>query len=212
MQMDFSANLAACEVIPPESPDYTGALLVVDLPSRSLTPKETQLLSHYRDNHGWQFGCGLTLFAAVGFAEQHGRVPSDGAEFLAYSNPEYATEDGLRRLARLPGPERLHQVASALNPATGRMYTTFESAQWSPFGVLIRKEQGEKATKSMPFHWRDSGSEETQTEFRQYQAWHLVVYGQRPGSVLVDKFIWTDQAGSGRTPSLCGCGKGKKAP
>jgi hypothetical protein len=144
---------------------------------------------------------------AINFYEMYGRPPSDGADLLALYSTKWITPGGVARFRGLSVSDLLSNGAwRCINPATGHFYTSFSSTEWSPFAVLVEPVSGEGAVKAIPGGVWDESTQTWVSGMVAFKMWHVVVYGENPGSVLIDKEIGREVGtGEKRRSGLCGC-------
>jgi len=211
--MDFTPALQSSEFIPLEikdqprsSSDWSG-FAQVDLGYTDLTKAEERIVGMYRMLSGDRFSCRLAMSYAINFYEQYGRPPCDGTDLLALYTAKWTTPGGVARFKDLSVSEMLSRGAwRCINPATGRFYDSFSSTEWSQFGILVEPVAGEGAVKAIPGGVWDESTQTWVSGMVAYKMWHVVIYGEQPGSVLIDKEIGREVGTGERSGSgLCRC-------
>jgi hypothetical protein len=125
-----------------------------------------------------------TVRLACAFEHEHGRLPVDGIELFNWFGPiklipliEGASWDDHnlspgKRLSAFP------MLLRVVNPATGRVYSTFQESSGAPFGVHLRKTGTESTVKLSDLSGGD---------VRHIPAvdWEVTIYGSAQDRVLI---------------------------
>ena len=206
VQQEYTNIIAEVEILPPAEIDFARFIRPTDLHSKQLTSLESKHLSLYYLTKWYPLGCEVTIRHAFRYIQQFGVVPANGIDLMKWLKPEIFTTDGFAEFRLLPADEQLLIVHGGINPSTGRLYETFTDETWHQFGICISKLEGEDAIVEIPVAPdRLEPGEDFRTEPR--QGWRIILFGEEPGSVLIDKVIRTmvHEAPVAATGS-CGCG------
>lgn len=180
-----------------------------DLLITDLTDADKQMLGAFRTPGGKLFGCPYSIGRAIELSEHWGRLPRSGIELLALYNSRMLSEEGLEDWLAATPDMRLETVRRAVNPATGRLYATFQSNGLESLSIDLDKLEGESGTRLLPFTSitpGKNGESTVTTEMRPYQGWRIRVYGERVLTPLVDKVIWREiHGGKPQQGGLCSC-------
>jgi hypothetical protein len=169
-----------------------------------LTTNEEYMIGTFLVDEGKEMGASPSIRRAIEYAERTGDLPFDGIELLNLYDSFYLTEEGFAEWQAADERSRLAMIRRAINPATGEVYATFQAEVWVPFGINITKLEGEDSVQVFPLGGTDSNGESF-TEMRAYQGWQITVYGEEPGSILIDKPIWREIKSQGPLKTGCGC-------
>lgn len=155
-----------------------------------LTEAEQAFLSCYEDEDGWRFGTAITALNIVTFCRQQGHFPAGGAELISQRCYQPQSAEAIEEI--LSGDaSSLAKIGYGINPATGRLYESFSDDSPRPFSISVSRGEGENATKLIPYSYTDENGEK-QATMKEYDAWHIIIYGESADRVLIDKYIWTD--------------------
>ena len=195
MELNLMPALQLCRFTPPtrinlmESKDWVG-FRYQELGYTDLTESEQRIAGVFHLPNGDRFSCRLALSNVLKYYDFYGRLPSDGVELLTLYTDTWTDPGGLARFRGLPLDRQLTCGAwRCVNPATGRFYESFSAKEWTPLGILVEPISGENAVKAMPGGVWDEETETWISGLVAYKMWRVVVYGEKPGSVLIDKEI-----------------------
>lgn len=122
-----------------------------------------------------------TVMFVTKYAKQHsGELPANGMELFAKN---FSDDETAQEFFSMSPLDQLRVAGHGVNLITGKFYTTFQATEWMPGGLLI-----EPVTDHRDLHGRFSSYVDSQTGGRP-GVWRVVVYGETPGSVLVDKML-----------------------
>jgi hypothetical protein len=92
---------------------------------------------------GWCYGDeGFSSLAVLhllinNFRNANGAMPKDSGELLAWLWRNKTDEAD--RVSHLPTEQQYVELASLINPVTGRFFESFEATEWTPGGVWLRQ-------------------------------------------------------------------------
>ena len=169
-----------------------------------MTEREQWMIGTFMVLEGKEMGVSPSVRRAIEYAERTGNLPVDGIELLNLYDSYSLTSEGLAEWQLADAREQLAMIRRAINPATGRVYETFTAREWAPFGIRIEKLTGDDSVRAFPLSGINSEGASF-SEMRAYQGWQITVYGEEPGSVLIDKPIWREIKSKGPLRTGCGC-------
>jgi len=191
METQISEAYSGCELIEPYSRDQLGIINGRDILADNLTSAELRIVGTLRRPNGTRFSCAQAIPYVVDFYDVYGRMPADGVELMGLFTGKWNSPEGLAEFREITESDDLWDTAAwrCINPATGRFYSTFQAAQWEPLGLCIQKITGSEGIKQIPAPALDENTGLLYTALVPHQMWRVVVYGENPGSILVDKEI-----------------------
>jgi hypothetical protein len=156
------------------------------------TPKECELLGQRVIRTKLCYSLS-DLFISLGMLDRkYGRPPAGVIEL----HEELATPEGLAAFNALTAAEQYAKYGDAVNPITGKFYTTFSNPQWSPGGIYFEViEQPEEVIAK--YHELDKTGELPgrnppwdDNELAGMRINIFTVFGEEPGTVLFRKASW----------------------
>lgn len=214
MKHDFSSVLNECEKQPLAMLPSNGGLIPSDVLVDDLSPAEVDFLSTYQYSETVIIGIGYTVDFAITYAKQHqAKIPGSGVDIMLRKDENYSQEM-YDKFEQLSPKDKLLEACRAINPGTGRFAESFSKPDWHKFGVFIEPVEGDEAIEYFPEMIPASvaAGENNKAGLAPHQTWHLVVFGEKPGRILVDKFVWRRMGDPiEESAGPCGgCGKKKK--
>ncbi len=215
MKHDFYPVLKQCEIRWLSMFPSNGLLIPSDILVDDLSPEEVRFLSTYQYSETVIIGIGYSIDFAITYAKQHeASIPSNGVAIMLRQGV-FRNKEIFHEFDKLKQEEQLVEACRGINPGTGRFVESFSNPEWHKFGVFIEPADGEEAIKYFPEMLPDSiiSGGDKKAGMAPYQTWHVVVFGEKPGRILVDKFVWRRMGSpSEESSGPCGgCGKKKKS-
>lgn len=194
---DFNSALAGAPVCLDDPEDLIRAPFdeVYDRlrPAGTYSRGERMLLGGWRDEEGGHQNLCATFDVLRMYYEAHGYLPQDGAELAGWVElgPGRSNLDGLVEATRRT--DRLSRFGYAINPLTGRFYSSFDKDEWHPGGVYLKPDLSFDELEAA-FDGRYGFEECLGGNFR--GAWLLKVFGDSPDELLAFKpLVMLDRSG-----------------
>jgi hypothetical protein len=135
-----------------------------------------------------RIGAELTHVAVRDFHRALGRLPTDGAELAAWTELDFEGGDKSYLLQAALSAAEVEEIAYAINPVTGRLYSSFSDDRWSPGGVYLARIETPEELEAA-FDGRTGFDASLEPGFK--EAWLLKLFGDSPAEVLGSKPILT---------------------
>jgi len=149
---------------------------------RDLTASEIKLKAIWRPVPGANFTINSVVNAIQIFYMNEGHLPLNSLEII---DANFNGEGAYQHLSSLSMDERVKALGGFINPATGHYYESFTAQPNTPFGISVNVVPKAQWDSSYPDtgHWVTSSGNPAPIQY----ALHLKVYGERPGTVLLDR-------------------------
>lgn len=190
---DFTEELAQAEVIPYQ-PDhnyedphvaehFADFEKAYGVPDRTLSEAETKRLGFWvlgKNGEGQTSRVDATsiFHPVMAFYAKHNRIPRDACEIAELD----WNRDSLNVYSTLSESDRLPALGKLIYPMTGRIYDSYQSKDWTAWGVDVAAIPKSEWNSVQPdwdkVNYRP-GAEPT-------HCFHLKMYGETPGSTLLD--------------------------
>jgi hypothetical protein len=153
-------------------------------PPESYSRGERMLLCGWRDERGGHQNLCATFDVLRMFYDAHGYLPEDGAELAAWV--ELGPGGGSLELltGSIERTDRLSRFGYAINPLTGKFYSSFDKDEWHAGGVYFKPDLSFEELEAA-FDGRYGYEECLGAGFR--GAWLVKVFGDAPNEVLAFK-------------------------
>lgn len=194
---EFPINAYGAEPLPGQplkDAYYTGRTYFdLNLPSgHELTDGERDLLGQRQMPTGRPINLFMLLITLKMLDVKYGRPPAGVAEL----HPELLDSEGLAEFKALTPAEQFEKYGDAVNPITGKFYTTFSDPEWSPGGIYFQVvEKHEDVVNTYhelygkeELHDRNPPWEDSQLEGVRINI--ITVFGEEPGTVLFKRYEW----------------------
>lgn len=159
------------------------------LPSTAYSREERMLLCGWRmPGSQSRIGTELTHVAVRDFYRVLGRLPADGAELAAWTEVDIDGADKGYFCEGVLRQSQVEEIAYAINPVTGRLYSGFGEDVWSPGCVYLARIETPEELEAA-FMGRAGFEASLEPGFK--EAWLIKLYGDSPGEVLGSKPIMT---------------------
>jgi hypothetical protein len=180
--MDFSVAIRQCEYISPfdEDGEKYSSWMPFSILQDELSEGEARLLGMTFTPPDGRRNIIETIAFASGFFGAQGRFPVNGAELF----PWVLTLEGLNKLRSMDPGQQYHQLYAAVNPVTGSFFSGFDNPDWHPGGIYL-----EPVTDEEFITERYSNAVETPGKLP--SVLRVVVFGEKPDTVLIDKYVAT---------------------
>jgi hypothetical protein len=196
LSADYSAFVAQCTYYPlysdtsKASPEVQSAAKVIaarvgnDIPKQNFSAGERKRLGVQVLPNGHCFNIWDLDSALICFYMKFKQLPLNAEDYLAQFG--CFKEENLLHCTGMSEKERYCMLASIIDPGTGKLYASFQSKTWTPFGVnagIVPKDQWKQLMPDID-HLRlgAPGSEGVAPGIM----FHIVHYGDRPGSIIED--------------------------
>jgi hypothetical protein len=153
-----------------------------DIPQQNFSANECKRLGVQVLPNGSCFYTWELDTALVCFYMKHKTMPTGAEDYLS----QYGcfSQANLTHCLNMSQEDRYCMLASIVNPSTGKLYSSFQSKTWVPFGInaeVVPKDQWKQVMPEID-HLRlgDPGSEGVAPGIM----FHIVHYGERPGSII----------------------------
>ena len=195
MQIDFTQALEACEysdVFDPDTSKMYGGLDPRELLTEKLTESEKKMLAVYRKEGLGNLGLHRSALAAISYAALHtSKLPSSGVELvLGDLDVVQFDEAELQEVIDMDNDELLKFAFYGINPGTGKFIKSFSDPTWHKLGIYIEPVDGDDAIQYLPMPVKDDTESEPKVGACPFQTWRIVIFGEIPDSVIVDKHVW----------------------
>jgi len=205
-EFDLKAIIPRLELIGLEDSRHMGLIHSHDIRKDELTSNELLLVCDLHLEGENVLSCSMAIGAIAVFYKENGRLPHDGMDILRTYSPSLASKENVFEeesevAALLKGGAGLWRC---INPATGRLFEPFDERQWHQFGIFVEEDP---MTRLMPVASYNTETGVYESELVGHKMFRVIVFGERPGSVLVDKEIGVIWSGSPEPSSTCSCKK-----
>ncbi len=216
MQIDFTQALSDCEFIDPYNPESSqnyGGFDPREILANNLTDSEKKLLAVYRKPNVGSLGMLKSALAAISYASQHlGKLPTSGLELVLGDLDVVQNGDtDLKDVLEMSNDELLRFGFYGVNPGTGSFIRSFSDPNWHKLGIYIEPVDGDDAIQYFPMPVKDGPESETKVGECPFQTWRIVIFGEMPNTVIVDKHVWRriGSVDEENAKPCGGCGKKK---
>lgn len=203
--VDYHRSIKDLDVTEFGSIGFRGFFKHSDLLVNELADSEKSFLDRHIVSGEYQVSADVTCTSLLSLAVSTGQIPKNGVELLNLYHAELLTPTGLTEFKGMSMDMQLEQVYRCVHPVNGQFYKTFTNPIWHPLGIYAEKLSGEDGIKEMTAS-KVSDSPNEELELVPYQGWRFVVFGEKPGTVLFDKTVWTEFSLTGDlSRGGCGC-------
>jgi hypothetical protein len=157
------------------------------IPERQLTPNEKLRLGLWKLPDGSATFWSAIVTAMYVYHDEFGELPETGVDLFT----DLRSPEGYEALLTMSDAEVLNLYSDGIDPMTGRFYSSFSSKQWQPGTMNVTLVQDEKEiAENYPELYIPSGSdEESKGIKRPDMVWHVIIYGEEEGSILLDDIV-----------------------
>ena len=157
------------------------------VPDRQLTTNEKQRLGLWKRPDGTTTFWSAIVSEMYKYYSTYGELPESGIDFY----PELAGSDGYSTLLTLSDEEVLNLYADGIDPITGKFYSDLSCDEWTAgaLNVTLVTDPEEIAANYPDLYIPAESDEETKGIKRPDMVWHVVIYGEAEGSVLLDDVV-----------------------
>ncbi len=193
---DYSSFVSRCQYFPLYSDASAGSTdaqrklgmnlsrVGNDIPAQNFSPGEKRRLGVQVLPNGQPVVTTDLYFMLLVKYQATGRLPRNAEEYLDATG--CFSGGHLQQCLAMTEDEKYSKLALLINPATGRLYQSFQSQEWEPFGINIEVVPQERWHEIDPQadHYRFGSEAGPKTTLQEMV--HVVQYGDREGSVIED--------------------------